>query len=144
MSVLMLRVVINVGDIISPMAQQPLLDQGLLIIKASRSHWVTLHSLGLLWTSEKPDVGTATWQHTALTRDISMMPAGVEPPITASERPLGSAIVVDVPDNKVISHVELRVCLRKFWACREKCFVAKLFYHLLQIKPKRTFLCGKL
>jgi hypothetical protein len=38
-----------------PMAQQPRVDQGLLIIEPSRSH-----SVGLLWTSDKPDGGTSS------------------------------------------------------------------------------------
>jgi len=71
--------VINVGDIFSPMAQQPLVGHGLYIIEASRSHSDTPHSVGLHWTSDKPDAETATWQHTALKRDIPMTLAGVEP-----------------------------------------------------------------
>jgi hypothetical protein len=42
------------------MAQQPLAGQGLLIIEASRSHSDTLHSVGLLWTSDQPDAETYT------------------------------------------------------------------------------------
>ena len=52
------------GDLIQipflPMAQQPLLGQGLLIIEASRSHSDTPHSVGLLWTSDQPDKETST------------------------------------------------------------------------------------
>jgi len=51
------------------MAQQPLLGQVLLIIGTSRSHSDTPHSVGILWTSDQPDAGTSTWQHTTLTRD---------------------------------------------------------------------------
>jgi hypothetical protein len=40
---------------IFPIAQQPLVGQGLLIIEASRSHSDTQHSVGLLWTSDQPD-----------------------------------------------------------------------------------------
>jgi hypothetical protein len=47
-----------------PMAQQPLVGQGLLTITD------TPHSVGLLRTSDRPVVETSTWQHTALTRDI--------------------------------------------------------------------------
>jgi hypothetical protein len=35
------------------MAQEPLVDQGLPIIEASRSHSNTPHSAGLLWTSDQ-------------------------------------------------------------------------------------------
>jgi hypothetical protein len=41
-------------------AQQPLVDQGLLIIVASRSHSDTPHSVGLLWTCDQPDAETST------------------------------------------------------------------------------------
>jgi len=37
------------------MEQQPLVGQGLLIIEASLPHSDTPHSLGFLWTSDKPD-----------------------------------------------------------------------------------------
>jgi len=57
-------------------AQQPLLDQDLLIIEASRSYSDTPHSLGLLLTSDRPDTGTCTWQHTTLTRDKYPCPSG--------------------------------------------------------------------
>jgi len=40
-----------------PMAQQPLVGQGLLIIEASRSH-----SVGLLWASDQPAAETSTGQ----------------------------------------------------------------------------------
>ena len=51
------------------LAQQPPVRQSLLIIKASRSHSDTPHSVELLWTSDQPDAETSTWQHTTLTRD---------------------------------------------------------------------------
>jgi hypothetical protein len=44
----------------SPMAQQPLVGQGLLIIEASRSPSDTPQSVGLLWTSNQPDAETST------------------------------------------------------------------------------------
>jgi hypothetical protein len=43
-------------------AWQPLVDQGLLIVEASRSHPGTPHSVGLHWTSDHPDTET-TWRH---------------------------------------------------------------------------------
>jgi len=43
-----------------------LVDLGLLIVKASQSHTNT-HSVGLLWTSDRPDPKTSTWQHTTFT-----------------------------------------------------------------------------
>ena len=52
------------------MAQHPPVDQGLLIVEASRSHSGTPHSVGLLWTSDQPDAQTSTSQHTTLTTNI--------------------------------------------------------------------------
>jgi hypothetical protein len=49
--------------------QQPLVGQGLLINRASRSHSDTPHSVVLLWTSDQPDAEVSTWQHTTLTTD---------------------------------------------------------------------------
>jgi hypothetical protein len=77
-----------------PMTQQPLVGQGLFIIEASRSDSNTPHPVGLLWTSDKPDAETSTWQHTRLTRDrYPVSPAGFEPAIPASEWPQTHALV---------------------------------------------------
>jgi hypothetical protein len=51
------------------MVRHPLVGQGLLIIEASRSHLDTPHSVGLLWTSDRPVAETSTSQHTTLTSD---------------------------------------------------------------------------
>jgi hypothetical protein len=72
------------------MPQQPLVGQGLLIIEASQSHSDTPHSVGLLWTRDKPDREASTWQHRTLTRDGQQ--AGFEPAIPASERPQTHAL----------------------------------------------------
>jgi hypothetical protein len=42
---------------------------GLLVVKVSRSHSDTRHSIGPLWTSGRPVADTSIWKHTALTRD---------------------------------------------------------------------------
>jgi len=42
------------------MAQQPLLGQGFLIVRASRTHTDTQYSSALLWTSDQPVAGTST------------------------------------------------------------------------------------
>jgi hypothetical protein len=71
-----------------PWRNSPLEGQGLLIIQASRSHSDTPHSVGLLWTSDKPDAATSTWQYTNThKRQTPMSPAGFEPAIPASDRP---------------------------------------------------------
>jgi hypothetical protein len=48
-------VVINhtTGNTLFFIAQQPLVDQGLLIIEASRSNSDTPHSVGLLWKRDQ-------------------------------------------------------------------------------------------
>jgi hypothetical protein len=43
-----------------PMAQQPLVGQGLLSIETSRPLSDTPHSVGLLWTSDRPVADTST------------------------------------------------------------------------------------
>jgi hypothetical protein len=58
---------VSITLIFSPMKQQPLVDQGILIIQTSRSHSDTRHSIGVLWTSDRLDAETSTLQHTAPT-----------------------------------------------------------------------------
>ena len=47
----------------------PPVGQGLLTVKALRSHSDTPHSVGLLWTIDQPVAETSTRQHTTMTRD---------------------------------------------------------------------------
>jgi len=55
--------------LIFSMAQQPLVGQVLLIIEASRSHWIIQkRSVGLDWTSGQSDADTCTSQHSTVTR----------------------------------------------------------------------------
>ena len=49
-----------IGQKCLSMAQEPLVGQGLLVIKASRLHSDTPHSVGLLWTSDGIDADTST------------------------------------------------------------------------------------
>jgi hypothetical protein len=51
------------------MARQAPVVQSLLNIEASLSHSDTKHTVGLLWTSDQPDVDTSISQHTTLTTD---------------------------------------------------------------------------
>jgi len=48
--------------------------QGLLIVEALRSHSGSSHSVGLLWTSDRPDTKTSTRQHTTIPKDRSPFP----------------------------------------------------------------------
>ena len=56
------------------MTWQPLVGQGPLIVEASQSHSDTPHSVGLLWTSVRPEAEAATWQHTTLSKDRHLCP----------------------------------------------------------------------
>ena len=62
----------------------------------SLSHTHTLihtHSVGLLWTSDRPVAEAPTCQHTTFNkRQAFMPPAGIEPLIPASERPQTQAL----------------------------------------------------
>jgi len=51
------------------MAQQPLVDQGLLIVEGSASHPDTPQTVGLLWTSDQPDTVNSSCQHSTIKRD---------------------------------------------------------------------------
>ena len=50
--------------------------QGVLIIKASRSHSDTSHSVGFIWTSQ-PATETSTWQHAALQETDNHAPSWI-------------------------------------------------------------------
>ena len=77
------------------MAQQPPppVGEGVLIIEGLSSHSDTQHSVGLLWTSDQLDAEISTRQNPTLTTGkTSMLPAGFEPTIPASERPQTHAL----------------------------------------------------
>ena len=71
------------------MMRQPSVGQGLHIVEASRSHSDTPHSVGRLWTSNRLDEETYTWQQTTLTETDIYTPGGIrfEAAIPARERP---------------------------------------------------------
>ena len=107
--------------IFSPLAQQPLAGQGLLIFEAP-------HSLRLLWTSYQPDTHTSTWQHTTHNthkRQTFMPLVGFESAIPAS-KPL-HIYAVECAANGTGDCI-LQVCysLCKYVIHRKwlKCFIA--------------------
>ena len=57
-------------------AQQPLVQQGLLVIEAAGSHPDTPHSLGFLCTSDQLDAETSTRQNTKHSQDTDIHAAG--------------------------------------------------------------------
>jgi hypothetical protein len=69
------------GRVFFPMAQQTPVGQGLLVIEASRSHSDTPHSVGLLWTSDRPDAVIFYLTHNTQKRQIALPPTGFEPGI---------------------------------------------------------------
>ena len=65
-----------------------LVDQGLLVIKASRSPSDTPHPVGLLWKSDQPDAEKSNLTtHNTDMRQTFMPPPGFEHAIPAGERP---------------------------------------------------------
>jgi len=66
-----------------------LVVQGLLIVEDTWSRSDTPHSVGLLWTSDKPEAETFNWQHN---RRTSTPPAGFKPTSPASQQPQTHAL----------------------------------------------------
>jgi hypothetical protein len=83
-------------------------QQRLLIIEASRSHSDTPHSVELLWSSDQPKAEISTCRHKH-SQKTSMLPAGFEPAIPASERPqthaLASAATGIGTSNLLLSNI---------------------------------------
>jgi hypothetical protein len=67
------------------MIQQLPAGQSLFIVEASRSHSDTIHSVGLLWTSDYPD-------NTQFSKQTSMPPAEFEPAIPENAMPQTHAL----------------------------------------------------
>ena len=68
------------------------MGQGLLIIKAPRSHSYTPHLVRVHWMSDQPDAETSTWQHNTHNRQPSMPPVGFKPAIPESQQPQSHAL----------------------------------------------------
>ena len=69
------------------MAQEPLVDSGLLIIESSRSHSETPQLIGFLWMSDQPDVGPLPDNTKHLQETDFHVPVGFEPPLPTRKRP---------------------------------------------------------
>ena len=71
--------------------------------EVSRSHSLdTARSLGLFWTSDRPNAETSTWQHTTLDkRQTPMSLVGFEPTIPASKRPQTHALYYAVRRSSI-------------------------------------------
>jgi hypothetical protein len=73
------------------MGQQRLVGRGLLIIEASRSHFLdTPHSVGLLWTIDQP--AQRLPDNTQHSQEKIVASAGFESSFPASERPQTHAL----------------------------------------------------
>jgi len=79
------------------LSQQPYWGLGRLIREVPRSHTDTPHSVGLLWTSDRPVSETSPWQHNTHKKQTSMPPAGFEPTVWASGRPQTQALAAGPP-----------------------------------------------
>lgn len=92
------------SGILFSVGQGPLVDQGHLIFEASRSNTGTPHSVGLPWTSDKPDAETySCTTHNTHIRQTDMPSVGFEPPFSATDRPQNQALdgAANVIDNKI-------------------------------------------
>jgi len=70
-----------------------LLGPGLLVVEFSSLHSDTPHSVGLMWSGDRPVTGHCTWQHTKLTRDKHPWPRRDSTfPIPATGRPQTHAL----------------------------------------------------
>ena len=70
-----------------PHGATAIVDQGFVIVEASRSHSGTPHSVGFLRLDGQPYAETSTLQHAALTRDKHPFPpAGFEPAVSVIVR----------------------------------------------------------
>jgi len=70
--------------------QQPYSGQGRLIVEVSRSFSDTPHTVGLLWTRDRPRPLSDNTQHSQQTDFI--LPARFEPAVPPSERPQSCAL----------------------------------------------------
>ena len=66
--------IVWLSEMYCPMTQHLLVGQGILIYEVSRSKSHSPHSVGLLWTSDRPDAVTSTWQHKTIARDGHLCP----------------------------------------------------------------------
>ena len=88
----------------------------------THTHTHTLHSIGLLWTSDQPDAETSTWHHTKLTSDRVHAAAGFEPAIPASKRP---------QTHRVATGIGMKLLLG-FWKFNYVIFPRYIFYRTSQ------------
>jgi hypothetical protein len=72
------------------MTRQTKVGQGLLTVEVARSHLHTRHSVGLLWTSDRPDAGTTRKAHKRQTSMLPWRDSNLQSP--ASERPQTHAL----------------------------------------------------
>ena len=106
---------VRIMTIIVPHCTTAPVGQGPLIIHASRWHSDTPHSVGRLWTSDRPDAQTSTWQHTKFTRDRHPFPpAGFEPATPTGVRPQNHVLDAAVNVNCVLDLIPYLNCEKRF------------------------------
>ena len=111
------------------MARQPCSDLCLFIVKVSRSHSDTPHSVRLLWTSDR-HVAETPIRNTRHTQETSIPKAGFEPAIPASGHPQTHAldraatgistysVYTNVTVKAAINTIPLLTLLNWEFACR--------------------------
>ena len=122
-------------------AQQLLVGQGLLTLEASWSHSDTPHSVGLLWTSDKPDTKTSTWQHTIFGRNGQPCPRRDSNPQSqkASLRPRGHRDVHTRTLSKFIRSKLIKTLISTYYLTAEGPKFRTL--HSKYIKVRRHWQC---
>ena len=92
-----------------------LAGQGLLFFEVSRSYSDTPHTAWLVWTSDRSDTETSTWQHTTLTKDRLSYPGAIRTrkPLThASDRAatgIGLQKFPCLPESACVLHLPFQL-----------------------------------
>ena len=120
-----------------------------LIIEASPSHSGTPHSVGLLWTSDQPDLETSTSKHTTLRRDRYPHPRRYSYPqpqrVSGRRLTLQTVRPVDRPPSKftTVNYPAIRSILEGTSKRQNKCtsnfglhFLRIMYYVALEVKTQ--------
>ena len=82
-----------------------LVGQGFVIVEVWRSHSDTPHSVGLLWTSDRPVAEDSTRQHIILTRDTAgFEPTGVVNALDHAANGIGSTVLIFIKPKCASRH----------------------------------------
>jgi len=140
----------------SSILRHPLVGQSLVVVEPSRSHSVSLHSVGLLWRSDQPETETSTWQHTTLRRDKypcnrrdsnpHIQKANSRRPTPYTARPLGSALsyITEIKTDK-IQFIRYKLLflsgLLHVWAITKELQLHGEVYEYTTLYVSKNYLC---